>query len=106
MDKAIKEFLNLPSPVTAIVTSSDKIASRVLRLLKNRGLKIPDEIAVTGYNNEDLALATDPQLTTMEIPLEKLGKRATGILLRLISGEKFEGPHPMLEPELLVRDSA
>jgi len=102
----IEKLLNSPSQPTAIVSSSDKVALIMLQMVKGKGLKVPDDIAITGYNDEPISSATDPQLTTMQVPLEEMGEKAVELLLKLISGEKPGEPYPMLEPRLIIRDSA
>jgi len=102
----IEKLLNSSSQPTAIVGSSDRVALIMLQMVKGKGLKVPDDIAITGYNDEPIASATDPQLTTMQVPLEEMGEKAVELLLRLINSKKIEGTYPMLEPRLIVRDSA
>ena len=62
----------------AIVASNDQTATRVIDVLRARGIRIPDQIAVTGFNDGQEARACIPPLTTMRLPFRKLGQQAVG----------------------------
>lgn len=101
-----EKFLSPPLRPTAVVTSADKVALIMLQMLKKKGLNVPDDIAITGYNDEPIASATEPQLTTMRVSLEEMGRQAVEVLLGIIRGKKIKESYPMLEPRLITRDSA
>lgn len=85
---AIDRMLQLPSPPTVFCCGNDRMALKVYGILRSRGLKVPDEISVAGYDNYRVIAETlFPPLTTAELPYSAMGARAAQRLLGLISGE-------------------
>lgn len=70
-------FLELAEPPTAIFASNDVMAMGVLDAVRNRGLRIPDDISVVGFDNIPQSAVVYPPLTTVEQPLEQMGRGAT-----------------------------
>lgn len=99
-------LLALPSPPEAVFATSDPKAFGVIKAIRERGLGIPEEIAVLGFDNLETAQLVHPPLTTVAQPFYEMGKRAGERLVRLMQGE---GPaRPLIEKlpvELVVRDS-
>lgn len=84
---SLDRLLRLPNPPTAICCANDKMAMRVYALLNARGLKVPVDISVVGY--DDYRIITehlDPPLASVELPYAAMGARAAEKLLRLIGG--------------------
>jgi LacI family transcriptional regulator len=84
---AIERLLSLDNPPTVICCGNDKMAMRVYTILRERGLEIPDDISIAGY--DDYRIITEhlhPTLTTVDLPYGVIGIRAAEKLLRLISG--------------------
>lgn len=88
----------------AAVCYNDEIAVAVIRALENEGLRVPEDISVTGYDNSLLAENFKMGLTTVSHPHEELGRAAARLLLSLIAGERVETA-VILRPELIVRGS-
>ena len=76
-----------------------------LRALNEAGLRVPEDIAVVGYNDIDLASYTNPPLTTVRAPIMDLGIQSTRMLIKLILGQKLEKNHCTLPIKLVVRKS-
>jgi len=94
---AIDRLLHLQHPPTVICCGNDKMALRVYGILRSRGLKVPDEISVAGYDNYRVIAETlYPPLTTVELPYVAMGVRAAQRLLALISGEGRTNSEPAL----------
>ena len=94
---AIDRLLNLPQPPTVFCCGNDRMALRVYGILRSRGLKVPDEVSVAGYDNYRVIAETlYPPLTTVELPYVAMGVRAAQRLLSLISGEGRNTPEPAL----------
>ncbi|MEO8244550.1 MAG: LacI family DNA-binding transcriptional regulator [bacterium] len=94
---AIDQMLRLPDPPTVFCCGNDKMALKVYGILRSRGLRLPDEICVAGYDNYHVIAETlYPPLTTVELPYFAMGVRAGQRLLSLISGQGREDRSPTL----------
>jgi LacI family transcriptional regulator len=89
---------------TAIVSANDQMAFGVMNAARELGLKIPDDLAVVGFDNIPLSSYFDPPLTTVEIPMYEAGAEAMRMLIHLISGGKFD-KLKLFQTKLLVRGS-
>ncbi|MEV4641493.1 LacI family DNA-binding transcriptional regulator [Actinoplanes sp. NPDC049548] len=103
--QAAGEMLDMPDPPTAIVCFNDKVAVGVFAAASERGLKVPGDLSVTGFDDIDLAKATTPPLTTVRQPLEEMGRIAVGLMIRLLEQHQLEALHVELATELVVRGS-
>jgi LacI family transcriptional regulator len=103
--QAAAELLDSPRPPTAIVGFNDKVAVGVLAAAAERGLRIPGDLSVTGFDDSDVAQATTPGLTTVRQPLEEMGRMAVSLMVRLLQGHRVEALHVELATELVVRGS-
>ena len=93
----IDRMLALPDPPTVLCCGNDKMALRVYGILRSRGLKVPDDVSVAGYDNYRVIAETlFPPLTTVDLPYTAMGVRAAQRLLALISGERREDRSPTL----------
>lgn len=84
---ALDRLLRVPDPPTVICCANDKMAMRVYGLLRERGLAIPGDISIVGY--DDYRMITEhmhPPLSSVDLPYGAMGARAAGKLIRLISG--------------------
>ena len=89
---------------TAILTSEDIVAAGVLKKLREVGKKVPQDAAVIGYNNSQVCLCTDPELSTVENKVEEMAQGAVQILHDVLEGKDV--PHKMtVTPELVIRGS-
>ncbi len=93
----IDQMLRLPDPPTTFCCGNDKMALKVYGILRSRGMKLPEEISVAGYDNYRVIAETlYPPLTTVELPYAAMGVRAAQRLLAMISGEGPEKSGPTL----------
>jgi LacI family transcriptional regulator len=79
------------------------IAVGAIRALHQWGKRVPEDVAVVGYDDIDLVRYTHPPLTTVHQPRYQMGTKAAELLVRLLSGG--EGEAVVLEPQLMVRES-
>lgn len=94
---AIDRMLRLPAPPTVFCCGNDKMALKVYGILRSRGLRVPDDISVAGYDNYRIIAETlYPPLTTVELPYTAMGARAAQRLMAMISGEGRDDPSPQL----------
>ncbi|MCC6177508.1 MAG: LacI family DNA-binding transcriptional regulator [Chloroflexi bacterium] len=84
VDAALGRLLALPDPPTAIFAASDSLAFRAVEMLRVDGRRVPDDVAVVGFDDIPLAREMVPPLSTVQIPLAELGQRAAQHLLALI----------------------
>jgi DNA-binding LacI/PurR family transcriptional regulator len=101
---AMEELLALPERLTAVFAASDVVAIGVMGAIQTAGLRIPDDVAVVGFDDIFLAAHTRPPLTTVRVPAYGLGWTAAEVLIALIEGDE-EASSVMLETELVIRDS-
>ncbi|MFH8938393.1 LacI family DNA-binding transcriptional regulator [Streptomyces griseosporeus] len=101
---AAETALAAPGPrPTAVVCDDDKLAAGVYKALRRRGLRIPDDVSVTGVDDIALAAALDPELTTVRLDAELFGERGMRALLAVLDGRTpQEGDIPV---ELVLRGS-
>ncbi|WP_436837300.1 LacI family DNA-binding transcriptional regulator [Micromonospora matsumotoense] len=99
-------LLGLPQPPTAIFASSDQMALGVYEAVRKRGLRVPDDVSVVGFDDLPEVRWCSPPLTTIRQPLAEMGMLAARTVLRLARGETIESPRVELATDLVVRDSA
>ncbi|MEV4479141.1 LacI family DNA-binding transcriptional regulator [Micromonospora coxensis] len=99
-------LLALADPPTAIFASSDQMALGVYEAVRKRGLRVPDDVSVVGFDDLPEVRWCSPPLTTIRQPLAEMGMLAARTVLRLAQGEKIESPRVELATELVIRDSA
>ncbi|WP_433257775.1 LacI family DNA-binding transcriptional regulator [Streptosporangium sp. CA-135522] len=97
--------LDLPKPPTAIFVGCDESALGVMEAARARGLRIPEDLSIVGFDDTQIARMTSPPLTTVRQPLREMGAVALRTALRLAAGEPIDSPHVELATELIVRGS-
>ena len=103
--QAAGELLDLPQRPTALACFNDKTAVGALAAASERGLRVPEDLSVTGFDDIDLAQATSPMLTTVRQPLAEMGRMAVSLLIRLLDGHQVDALHVELATDLIVRGS-
>jgi LacI family transcriptional regulator len=99
-------LLKLDEPPTAIFAASDQMAFGVFEAVRRRGLRVPDDISVVGFDDLPESRWSSPPLTTVRQPLTEMGGLAARTVLRLAQGEEIDSPRVELATELVVRDSS
>jgi len=102
---AMRQLLADDPGVDAVFAASDLMADGALRTLRQAGRRVPDDVAVVGFDDNSIAAYTDPPLTTVRQPVQEIGRTLARQLLRLVGGEEIE-PAVVLPTELVVRESA
>jgi LacI family transcriptional regulator len=98
----------LSASPTAIFTASDSMAIGALKALREAGLRVPEDVALVGFDDVPVATAVEPALTTMRQPIQGLGSRAAELLLDLLENpadRQAPTQRIILPAELVVRDS-
>jgi DNA-binding LacI/PurR family transcriptional regulator len=105
-EHATYRILDRNPGVDAVFAASDLMAGGVLRALRRRGRRVPEDVAVVGFDDSPLAQHTEPQLTTVRQPIDAMGARMVTEVLGL-AGQRDHAPvHVVLDTELVTRDSA
>ena len=99
------QLLDLPTPPTAIFASNDNMAVGILRAAHERGIVVPDQLSVVGFDDAVLAPNVTPSLTTVRQPLAELGRTAISLLARMLDRQRVEALRVELATRLVVRDS-
>jgi LacI family transcriptional regulator len=101
----VQQLLATSQPFTALVTFNDMSAMGSIRALQDFNLRVPADVSVIGFDDIKAAAYTLPRLTTINQPLEEIGRIATQCLLNRIHGTATPGDEIVVEPTLVVRES-
>ncbi|WNJ20857.1 LacI family DNA-binding transcriptional regulator [Pontibacter sp. G13] len=103
----VPDMLNLPTPPDAIIAVSDSAAIGAKLALEERGISIPDQMGIIGFNNEQFTSYVKPELSSISLPMHEMGRMATKLLLHQISypNDPPQEPHRVLPPALMARTS-
>ena len=103
--QAARRLLELPNLPAAIFGAADLLAIGAMQAIEERGLRVPEDIAVVGYNNIDLAALVKPPLTTVSAPSYGMGAAAMTMLMALMAGDAPKRRRITLPTKLIVRRS-
>jgi LacI family transcriptional regulator len=98
-------LLSLKNPPTAVFASNDVMAMGVMDAVRERGLRVPEDISVVGYDDISQSAHVHPALTTVRQPLEKMGRVAAQMLLEMLRNPGRKKDRVELPTELMIRDS-
>jgi DNA-binding LacI/PurR family transcriptional regulator len=101
--QAFDRLMDLDEPPTAIVAPTDVIAMGMLHAAHRRGLRVPQDVSITGFDDIPVAAVSVPALTTVRMPTEAMVEAAVDLAIG--PAEEILDFHPILEPELVVRAS-
>ncbi|MFC4942300.1 LacI family DNA-binding transcriptional regulator [Pseudonocardia sp. GCM10023141] len=91
--------------VTGVICASDPLALGAIRAARRRGLAVPDDVSIIGFDDSALMTCVDPALTTIRQPIEAMAKAAVQLLVHQIDGGQVRTNELLFEPELVVRSS-
>ena len=97
---------DLPEPPTAVLAGNDLLAIGAIKELKARGLRVPEDVGVAGFDDFAFSEHIDPPLTTVRVPGFEMGHRAASRLIAHIEGEPSGATADRLPVELMIRRSA
>lgn len=104
--EAAGALLDLPEPPTALFCANDRMAMGAYDAIKERGLRIPTDVAVIGFDNQEVISAfLRPSLTTVALPFDKMGAMGVDLLARISAGEPTSTKTVMVDCPLLERSS-
>jgi len=103
---AFKKFLeNCKHYPTAVMCANDTVAIGAMEAVKEKNLNIPDDISILGFDDIDLAREVIPNLSTMHVRKQTMGRLAVQTLFRIINGEEIPYNKTMIKPTLIIRES-
>lgn len=100
-----RRLLNLPQPPTAIFAFNDNMAIGAMRAVRERGLSVPEDVSIVGFDDSSGATIVSPRLTTVSQPLQEMGRVAVSLLVRLLEGQRVQALRLELATKLIVRES-
>ncbi|MCP8900971.1 LacI family DNA-binding transcriptional regulator [Gilvimarinus xylanilyticus] len=107
--KACAKILDAGKPVTAIFASNDDMASAVIATAHRRSLWVPEDLAVAGFDDTNIATSIFPQLTTVRQPIEELSSQSVNLLIEVVKADSLLGiklqKHEVLAHSLVQRGS-
>jgi LacI family transcriptional regulator len=104
-EAAAEALLSLDDPPTAIFGFNDNVAIGALNVARRRGLRVPEDLSIVGFDDTFQATIVTPSLTTVRQPLAELGRMGVSLLLRLIDAQRLDALRIELATTLVVRDS-
>ncbi|MET0133165.1 MAG: LacI family DNA-binding transcriptional regulator [Kibdelosporangium sp.] len=104
--EAAHQLLTAPERPTAVFAANDLSAIATIEAATRLGLRVPEDLSVTGFDNVPESALCIPPLTTVDQPIRQMGQRAIELLVGLIRGEQPDSLHVTLETNLIVRQSA
>jgi DNA-binding LacI/PurR family transcriptional regulator len=102
---AMRSLLDRHPEIDAVFAAADMMAAGALRVMRERGLSAPRDIAVIGFDDSVIARHTDPPLSSVHQPIEEMGRQMVRLLLARIDGEDQPGGL-VLDTRLVLRGSA
>jgi len=103
--QAMKKFLKLPEPPTAIFAANDLLALGAMQAIQKKKYHIPEDFCIIGFNDISLASFVYPPLTTIRQPMQEMGALAVKMLLKIIEDGEFNQKKVTLKPKLIIRES-
>ena len=103
--EAAERLLTLPELPGAVFAANDEMAFGALEVFRDRGIRVPDDVALAGFDDLAIARVMTPALTTVHQPIRRLGAVAAERLLALIHGHRVDERQTILPVTLSVRES-
>jgi len=99
-------FLSMPRPPTAIMCANDSMAISALKEVSLKGLRVPEDISIIGFDDIVMASQITPALTTVSVPVDEIAKKAIDILRAAMDSSEQQYQHAALPCKLVVRETA
>jgi DNA-binding LacI/PurR family transcriptional regulator len=105
-ERLARDVLTSNDPPSAIMCSSDLLAAGAVKAARALRLRVPRDVAITGFDDSPFASLVEPALTTVSIPAYEMGRRAATMLISAVQGEPVEDRHVALTADIVRRKSA
>jgi LacI family transcriptional regulator len=102
----VRELLSLPDRPTAVFAANDMSAIATMEVAASMGLRVPEDLSVVGFDNVPESVMSEPALTTVEQPIQMMGRLAVEILLEMLAGREPAQRHVRLPTRLIPRASS
>ncbi|MEU3659872.1 LacI family DNA-binding transcriptional regulator [Streptomyces sp. NPDC032940] len=103
---AMSDLLGEHPDLDGVFTANDLMAQGAVQVLRDHGRRVPEDVAVVGFDDSSVAVTCRPRLTTVRQPVEEMAATMARLLGEHINGTRSEPTSVVFEPELVVRDSA
>jgi DNA-binding LacI/PurR family transcriptional regulator len=101
--ESVKTMLSLDNPPTALFCTNDTLAIGAVKTALRSGRRVPEDLAVVGHDDSNICQCIEPELTTVHVDKEKMGKIAVETLIQLINGEIPKQTVTTTETKIIVR---
>ena len=103
--RAADWFADTKADITAVVATADVLAIGLMKGFYEKGIRVPEEVSIIGFDDLDISKYTTPGLTTVKQPISAKGERAVEILIENIENPKMEKVEEVFPVELIERQS-
>ncbi|ANB61158.1 LacI family DNA-binding transcriptional regulator [Anoxybacteroides amylolyticum] len=104
--RVFHQMMALPTPPTAIFTGSDEVAAGIISEANKHGWRIPEQLAVVGFDNQEITELMEPSITTVHQPVAKMAQKALEVMIDKIHSRKYKQREIYEFPlKLIVRES-
>lgn len=98
-------LLEMKNPPTAVFIASDEMALGAVKAIREKGLEIPRDISIIGFDDNPMCTELFPQITTIRQPISEMGRLAAEAIIKLVAGKEKGEIKESLDTELVIRDS-
>ena len=105
VEEYTRYLINLPQRPDAIFAINDFAAIEMMYVIRQAGLRVPEDIAVLGFNNEKIGKFVDPPLSTIELPAHQMGSAAAELLINQIHHPEMPAEERVIKSRLIIRNS-
>ena len=106
IEERIATLFSLPEPPTALVCMSSQVAIVVMGVLKRRGLEVPRDVSLVGFDDTAYSELMTPSITVLDVPFVEIGSRAAAMLLERLERPDMPPRRATLQAELIKRESS
>ncbi|GMB08822.1 LacI family DNA-binding transcriptional regulator [Thermolongibacillus altinsuensis] len=104
--RVFQKMITLPDPPTAVFTGSDEVAAGILSEARKHGYRVPEDLAIVGFDNQAITELMDPMITTVHQPVKEMAQKAVDIIVEKIQSRKYRKKEIYEFPlQLIVRES-
>ncbi|MBN2035054.1 MAG: LacI family DNA-binding transcriptional regulator [Deltaproteobacteria bacterium] len=103
--EGMEKLLSMRKPPTAVFAASDMLAVGALRAAREKGVRVPEDVSIAGFDDIDFAAFCNPPLTTVRVPASLMGEMAVETLMEMIEGKLPKGRQITLNTEIITRES-